>query len=267
MTKLPENVSLITGAGSGLGRALVDRFLCEGSHVGVLERSLEKAQQIEADYGDAIVVTVGDTASPADNAAAVERTIEKFGRLDTFIGNAGQWDFGTALRQLPLDAWSAAFDQLFAVNVKGYLLGARASVDALRETAGSMIFTLSNCAFLAGGGGPIYVASKHAVRGLITQLAWELHNQVRVNGVAPGLMSTEMSGSVALGQDRLSLRDLIDSAGGEDEFARRLGIPFVPAATDYVSAYVLLASNESRTTTGAIFELHGMLGPPPSPPT
>lgn len=266
MTKLAHNVTLITGGGSGLGRALVVRFLDEGARVGVLERSQEKAAELETEFGDAVAITVGDVASPADNAASVERTITAFGHLDTFIGNAGLWDFGTELVQMPLDRWSDAFDQLFAVNVKGCLLGARASIDALRESSGSMIFTLSNGAFHAGGGGPLYIASKHAIRGLIAQLAWELDNQVRVNGVAPGAMSTELGGLPAFDQAHMSLRNVIDSLGGDAAFANAIGRPFVPEANDYVSAYVLLASNESRNTTGAVFEMHGMLGAPPRPP-
>ena len=176
------------------------------------------------------------------------------------------WDFGTELVQMPLDRWSDAFDQLFAVNVKGCLLGARASIDALRESSGSMIFTLSNGAFHAGGGGPLYIASKHALRGLIAQLAWELDNQVRVNGVAPGAMSTDLGGLPAFDQAHISLRNVIDSLGGVAAFASAIGRPFVPEASDYVSAYVLLASHESRNTTGAVFEMHGMLGTPPRPP-
>jgi NAD(P)-dependent dehydrogenase (short-subunit alcohol dehydrogenase family) len=262
MSKLANNVTLITGAGSGLGRAVLVRFLTEGARVGVLEHCPQKAAQLEAEFGDAVAVTVGDVGSAADNAAAVAATISAFGRLDTFIGNAGVWDFATSLREVPLESYSEAFDQLFHVNVKGLVLGARASLEALLESAGSMIFTLSNGAFFAGGGGALYVASKHAIRGLIAQLAWELQGQVRVNGVAPGAMSTDLGGVAALGQQNFSLHNLIVSLGGEAGFAKLIGRSHVPLPDDYVAAYVLLASNESSTTTGAVFEMHGMLGAP-----
>ncbi|UQB93098.1 MULTISPECIES: SDR family NAD(P)-dependent oxidoreductase [Mycobacterium] len=262
MTKLTDNVTLITGAGSGLGRAVLVRFIAEGARVGVLERSPGKAAQLEAEFGDRVAVTVGDVGSAADNAKAVAATISAFGHLDTFIGNAGVWDFATSFLDVQLESWSEAFDQLFRVNVKGLVLGARASVDALLESAGSMIFTLSNGAYFAGGGGALYIASKHAIRGLIAQLAWELQGQVRVNGVAPGAMSTDLGGVAALGQQDLKLHNVIDSLGGEAGFAKMIGRPYVPLPEDYVAAYVLLASNESRTTTGAIFEMHGMLGAP-----
>ena len=67
-----------------------------------------------------------------------------------------------------------AFDEMFAVNVKGYLLGAKAALPELVATGGNMVFTLSNSSFLPDGGGPLYVASKHACLGLVRQLAHEL---------------------------------------------------------------------------------------------
>jgi len=265
MALLDGNVTLITGGGSGLGRAIVDRFVGEGARIGVLERSKDKAAQLEADFAGKVVVTVGDVTSADDNAAAVGAVLEAHGRLDTFIGNAGLWDFGKPLLDLPLDSLSTAFDELYSVNVKGCLLGARASVDALRQSHGSMIFTLSNAAFHAGGGGPLYVSSKHAIVGVVAQLAWELQNEVRVNGVAPGAMATDLRGLPSLGQDQTSFAMLIDSMGGEEGFAQKIGTSFLPTPDDYVMGYVLLASRESRMTNGAILQMHGMLGAPPRP--
>jgi NAD(P)-dependent dehydrogenase (short-subunit alcohol dehydrogenase family) len=264
MGLLEGNVTLITGGGSGLGRAIVDRFVREGAKVGVLELSPEKAAALEADFGDDVVVTVGSVTTGEGNRAAVDATTERFGKLDTFIGNAGVWDFGAALDDTTLDAFEAAFDELYSVNVKGYLLGAKASLEALRASGGSMIFTLSNAAFHAGGGGPLYVSSKHAVVGLIAQLAWELEDEIRVNGVAPGGMSTDLRGLGVLGQEQ-SFGALIESIGGDDAFAQMIGKKFFPTPEDYVMGYVLLASNESRATNGTVLQMHGMLGPPPKP--
>jgi 2,3-dihydroxy-2,3-dihydrophenylpropionate dehydrogenase/cis-2,3-dihydrobiphenyl-2,3-diol dehydrogenase len=260
---LDGNVTLITGGGSGLGHAIVRRFVREGAKVGVLERSPEKGARLESDFGADVRVTVGDVSSAADNTAAVTDTINSFGKLDTFIGNAGLWDFAKPLVDTPLDALGAAFDELYQVNVKGYVLGARATVDALRLSGGSMIFTLSNAAFLPGGGGPLYVSSKHAVVGLIAQLAYELEDEVRVNGVAPGIMATDMRGVPSLGQAETSFGSMIDSMGDRDALVEMLGKKFFPTPDDYVIGYVLLASGESRTTNGSVLQLHGMLSAPP----
>lgn len=263
MGLLDDNVTLITGGGSGLGWAIVQRFVAEGAKVGVLERSAEKAAKLQADFGADVNVTVGDVATAADNASSVANTIQAFGKLDTFIGNAGLWDFSTSLVDTPIETLGKAFDELYSVNVKGYVLGARASVEALRESDGSMIFTLSNAAYLAGGGGPLYVSSKHAVVGLIRQLAYELEDQVRVNGVAPGGMSTDLRGLPSLGQAETSFGGVIDSMGGGEALASKIGKKFWPKPEDYVMGYVVLASKESRATNGAVFQMHGMLSAPP----
>ena len=262
---LDGNVTLITGGGSGLGRAIVSRFLEEGARVAVLERSADKAAQLAADFGDAVWVIVGDVTSPEDNERAVAETLTAFGKLDTFIGNAGLWDFNAPLEAAPTAQLAEAFDQLFSVNVKGYLLGARASVASLRDTRGSMIFTLSNAAFLPGGGGALYVASKHAGVGLVRQLSFELEHAVRVNAVAPGGMSTDLRGPAALGQDKTSFGTVLQSFGGGAAIAERMKWNFFPEPEDYVISYVALASVQTRSTTGAIWEMHSQLGGPARP--
>jgi NAD(P)-dependent dehydrogenase (short-subunit alcohol dehydrogenase family) len=247
---LEGEVVLVTGAGSGLGLAIVERFLAEGAQVGVLEINPVKAKELEASFGDAVRVTVGDATSLVDNRRAVTDTVDAFGRLDCFVGNAGLWDFATSLAQLPDEAISQAFDEVFNLNVKGYLLGAKASLDALRATRGSMIFTVSNAGFWPSGGGPLYVSSKHAVMGLVKQLAYELCPEVRVNGVAPGGMGTDLRGPRSLG--------LADTAFGEAMPVAEMMEKYSPLElrvqpADYVGHYVLLASREnSRTVTGSV---------------
>src|SRR5208337_1786381 len=112
--------------------------------------------------------------------------------------NAGIWDSSISLAALPDDRISAAFDELFCVNVKGYLLGAKAAYRELPQTNGCIIFTVSNAVFYPCGGGPLYTASKHAVVGLIRQLAYELAPKIRVNGVAPGAIPTDLRGPRSL---------------------------------------------------------------------
>src|SRR5580658_5132166 len=181
---LEGQVALVTGGASGLGYAIVKRFLEEGARVGVLDRARERSAKLRQELGDRVVATIGDVTSLADNRRAVETTVSRFGKLDCFVGNAGIWDFSTSLAQLPDDNIGAAFDELFGVNVKGYLLGAKAAYRELAKTRGTIIYTVSNAGFYPCGGGPLYTASKHAVVGLIKQLAYELAPKIRVNGVA-----------------------------------------------------------------------------------
>ena len=90
---LEGNVAIVTGGGSGLGRALVERFIKEGARVGVLERSAERGEELRRDFGDQVEVVTGDVTTWEDNARVVEQTAARFGRLDTFIANAGIFDF------------------------------------------------------------------------------------------------------------------------------------------------------------------------------
>ena len=87
---LEGKVALITGGGSGIGRALVERFLEKGASVfGVLECLVDKAKELQSQFGDNIVVVQGDVTQLEDNERAVAETVGAFGKLDTFIGNAG----------------------------------------------------------------------------------------------------------------------------------------------------------------------------------
>ncbi|REE06610.1 NAD(P)-dependent dehydrogenase (short-subunit alcohol dehydrogenase family) [Paraburkholderia sp. BL27I4N3] len=256
MDWLKNDVALITGANSGIGRAVLRRFIAEGaSGVGVLIRNGAQADAMREEFGDRIAITVGDVRSPDANEEAVRATTKAFGKLDTMVGNAGVWDHFASLRKFDGATAKATFEEVFAVNVLGYLLAAHASAPALRETNGSMIFTLSNASFYAGGGGPVYVASKHACVGLIRQLAYELAPDVRVNGVAPGGTVTPLKGPESLGKaDRL----LSDIPGFSDAVAEAVPLGFIAQPEDHTGHYVLLASREnSRATTAEIIQSDG----------
>ena len=253
MAWLDGYVALVTGGASGIGRAVVKRFIAEGcAGVGVMVRSADQADGLVAEFGDKVVVSVGDVRSPADNVAAVEATVARFGKLDTLVGNAGVWDFFAKLEKMSTEQVAESFDEIFGVNVKGYVLAASAAAAHLRASGGSMIFTLSNSAFYAGGGGPLYVASKHAGVGLIKQLAYEFAPDVRVNGVAPGGTVTPLRGPASLGKQEKRLSEI---PGFEDSVANAMPLKFIAQPEDHTGHYVLLASKaNSRATTAAILQ-------------
>ncbi|RQR68769.1 MULTISPECIES: 3-(cis-5,6-dihydroxycyclohexa-1,3-dien-1-yl)propanoate dehydrogenase [unclassified Burkholderia] len=253
---LNDDVALITGASSGIGLAVVRRFLAEGAAgIGVLIRSAAHADMMHDEFGDRIAITVGDVRSPEANAQAVDATVRAFGKLDTLVANAGVWDHFASLRKFDGVTLKATFEEVFAVNVLGYMLAAQSAAPALRDTRGSMIFTLSNASFYAGGGGPVYVASKHACVGLIKQLAWELAPDVRVNGVAPGGTVTPLKGPQALGRENDRLSDI---PGFADAVADAMPLGFIAQPEDHTGHYVLLASRtDSPATTAAILQSDG----------
>jgi NAD(P)-dependent dehydrogenase (short-subunit alcohol dehydrogenase family) len=253
---LDGDVALVTGGGSGIGRAVVKRFLNEGARgVGVLVRSKEHIESLHEEFGDGVAVVHGDVRSAADNDAAVSATLERFGKLDTLVGNAGVWDYFAKLEKLSGQQLSESFDEIFGINVKGYVLAARAAAKALRASRGSMIFTLSNSAFYAGGGGPLYVASKHAGVGLVKQLAYEFAPEVRVNGVAPGGTATPLRGLASLGKHD---KRLSETPGFNDSVAEAMPLRFMAQPEDHTGHYVLLASRaNSRATTAHVIQSDG----------
>ena len=131
MGTLDGEVVLISGGASGLGRAIVARFLEEGARLAVFDRSAERLEELVAGDADRIEAVVGDVRSIADNQRAVDACVARFGKLDCAIGNAGIWDYSVSLDDLPADRIDDAFDELFQVNVKGYLNLAKAALPAL----------------------------------------------------------------------------------------------------------------------------------------
>jgi len=243
---LDAKVALVTGGGSGIGRAVVERFVEEGARVGVLERVPERVERLKADLGDAVVAIHGNVTRLEDNEFAVRETVRAFGGLDIFVGNAGVLDGFISLADFDRGRLGEAFDELFSVNVKGYVLGAKAALPELLKRDGCMIFTASIAGFMPGGGGPLYTASKHAVVGLIRQLACELAPKVRVNGVAPGGTLTDLRGLAVLGQSERSF------------FATHPDPARLAAPESHAGAYVFLASREnSGATTGSIIHSDG----------
>jgi len=257
MKWLEGKTALITGGGSGLGKAIVGHFIEEGAKVGVLEKSADRVQELQTEFGPAVHAVCGDVRSSADNQRAVDETVESFGQLDIFIGNAGVWDWRVPLVDIADEDLDSAFDEIMGVNVKGYLKGVKAALPQLVRNRGAIIFTLSNAATYVDGGGPLYTASKHAVVGLVRQLAHELAPHVRVNGVAPGALATDLRGAEALHQQGQSLGSL-----DFEEICKALyPLGRLPKPREYTGAYLLLASGEhAGSTTGVIINCDGGIG-------
>jgi len=255
--RLDGQVALVTGGASGLGRAIVERFVAEGARVCVLDRSRAGIDALSSDLGECVVAVEGDVRSPAANGSAVEACVERFGQLDCAIANAGIWDYSRRIADLECEQIDAAFDELMSVNVKGVLLLARAALPSLVRSEGSLLATISNAGFYPDGGGALYTASKHALVGVVRQLAFEFAPVVRVNGVAPGAIDTDLRGPASLGMDEVSIHSL-DLPSRAQSF---VPIGRVPSPEEYAWAYVFLASRkEAAPATGSVLNFDGGLG-------
>lgn len=254
--------ALVVGAGSGIGRAVVDAFLTEGARVAVLDRDAGKCAAISDALPD-LPVTVGDASTRNANDQAVAATVAAFGGLDVLVNCVGIFDFYRGLGELDADLIDDAFDEIFHTNVRSHLHSVRAALPALRDAtrrgcASAVLLTESTSAYFAGRGGVLYVASKFAVRGVVTALAQELAPDVRVNGVAPGgTLNTDLRGLDSLG---LAGKRLDDTPGRAAELAGRVPLQVALSGEDHASSYVFLASDRARGITGGVVHPDGGIG-------
>jgi NAD(P)-dependent dehydrogenase (short-subunit alcohol dehydrogenase family) len=257
MGQLDEVVTLITGGGSGLGRAIVGRFVTEGASVGVIDYDKDKLAALTDEYGDAVLTIHGDVRHLEDHQRAVSSIVDRFGRLDSLVGTAAITDYASRLDQIPLDKFENTLDEIMAVNFKGYLFAAIAARAELAKTKGSITLTLSTSGFYPGASGPLYTFSKHAGVGLVRQLAFEYSPDVRVNAVIPGgIAGSDMRGTVALGEEHTSLKTL----DRDDQVAEMTPLRRMPRDGEYPPIYVLLAGQESTVATGSFVFWDGGLG-------
>lgn len=244
MGALEGKVVILTGAGAGIGAAVVRRYVKEGAFVVGVDRS-PGVLALAEELGPAMIPIMADVSTWEGNLAAVTAAREQWGRIDMFVGNAGITDAARALADISGPDLPGAFAELFGVNVLAPMLGVRAALDDLIAARGSIILTASFASFNAAGGGALYTASKHAVLGLVRQLAYELAPDVRVNGVAPGVAPTRLKGLGSLGQDETD--SVLEGTQNV------LPLQEVPAIDAYAGIFTLLASAEqSGPMTGTV---------------
>ena len=183
-----SEVVLVTGSSSGIGRAVAERFGRDGARVVVnSSRSVEEGECVAATLPEAVYVQ-GDVSREEDARRLVATALERFGRLDVVVNNAG------TTRRVPFADLDGADDELWrrilGVNLMGPWYLSRAAVPALRETNGAIVSLGSVAGIVAGGSSLPYAVSKAALHHLTRTLAQALAPGVRVNAVAPGLVET-----------------------------------------------------------------------------
>ena len=252
--QLEGKVALITGAGSGIGKAAALLLAREGARVAALGRTADEIEQTAAEIrkagGEAIPV-VADIAKPEDMQRAVQQTVEKWGRLDIVFANAGINGVWAPLEELTPEDW----DNTLNTNLKGTFLTVKYAVPHLKRQGGSVIITASvnGTRIFSNTGATAYSCSKAGQVAFTQMAALELApHQVRVNVICPGAIETEISENTQ--QRNLEhVRIPVEYPEGSQPLTGGK-----PGSADEVAQLVLfLASDASKHITGTPIWIDG----------
>ncbi len=239
-----DSVVLITGASAGIGRAVATAFLENGAKVVLAARREDKLYEVVDRYNnDRYLIVPTDVRERAQVDELVEKAVERFGKLDVVISNAGT-NVSGPIEELTDEDWH----NMRATNVDAQIYLARAVTPHLVKSQGSLIATSSVSGLAGDWPHPGYNATKGAVSLLVQSLALQLGEKgVRVNAVAPAFTVTEMT------------QPMIDEGGQEvvEKFKSRVTLQRIAEAEDVAPAYLFLASPDARYITGVILPVDG----------
>ena len=239
---LDGKTALVTGGGSGIGRAASLAYAREGARVVVVDMNVEggeeTVQQIKEAGGEAILVHA-DVARPEDTQAMVAQAVAAFGSLDCAFNNAGI--SGGGGRRLFADYLEEDWDRVISINLKGVWLCMKAEIPQMLKQGGGAIVNTASVAGLVGiRGTAAYIAAKHGVTGLTKAAALEYASQgIRVNSVCPGYIHTPM------------VQGIFDTVEGyEDEVKSRHPVGRLGEPSEIAEAVMWLSSDAASFVTG-----------------
>jgi len=254
--RFESKVVLVTGGTSGIGRATVLAFVREGARVAFTGRRQKEGaavvEEVKRELGletgsiasteDKVLFIKSDVSKEEDVKEMVEKTVEKFGRLDVAFNNAG------VIQQpmIPIHEQNAdEFDRVMNINVRGLWLCVRAEVSQMLKNGGGVILNMSSiCGVIAYPNCEIYIASKHAVIGITKSVALTYAKQnIRVNAINPGAVKTDMWDSFE--DDKRTLLESLHPVGR-------------PGTVDEIANLTLfLCSDQASFITGQSYLIDG----------
>jgi len=250
MGKLDGMVAAVTGGASGIGEATVRRFIAEGAQVAFADRDAERgrrvAEEIAAGGGKALFVEA-DVGQEATCLAFIRQTVERFGRLNVLVNNAGIRKYQTVV-----EASAESWDEILNVNLKSYAFGAKGAIPAMRQAGGGSIVNVASIrSVIAGGNNIQYDTTKHAVAGLTRGLAMDHGPEgIRVNAVCPGPIFTPFHARRLQAAGK-TIAEYNEDAASKTMLKR-------PGTAEEVAACILfLASKDASYVTGSLLFVDG----------
>lgn len=245
-TRLHNKIALITGAGTGIGRAIALGFAREGAKLALVGRREGRLEDVAKEAGGAPLVLAGDVSQQGYIDRIVEAVNSCFGRLDVVVNNAGVLHVGTA-EQITEAQW----DQTFNINVRGLWLLSRSVVPHMRKVGGGSIINMASVLGINGARNrAAYASSKGAVILLTKCMAIDHGpDNIRVNAICPAFVETDLTAEV--------LRKAADPDAVRRERIGAHPIGRLGEPEDITGMAVYLASDESRWVTGTVLPVDG----------
>lgn len=240
--RLQNKVAIITGGGSGIGKAIAVAFVREGAKVVIAGRDRKKLDRAAVEIGADCLAVSADVSSGGSVEKLVSATLRRFKQINVLVNNAAVLLPGTAESLSEAD-----FDQTFNINVRGLWLLSRAVLPHMRAAGGGSIINIGSVLSMVGARNRVaYSASKGAVMAMTKAMALDhAGEKIRVNCIAPGIVETEMVARFSTDENARKQRVALHPMG-------RFGRPL-----EIASAAVFLASDESAWTTGSVVTIDG----------
>jgi NAD(P)-dependent dehydrogenase (short-subunit alcohol dehydrogenase family) len=240
--QLENKIAIVTGASAGIGLAIAEKFLSEGAKV-VLSDVNEAGQEIANKYGDQAMFIKCDVSKSAEIDALVKSCVDKFGRLDIMVNNAGIATAGNAN-----DTTDEVWHKTIEVNLSGVFYGLRAASQVmLQQKSAGTIINMASIAGLVGFNGSLaYCASKGGIVQLTRSAAVGLaKDKIRVNAIAPGVIDTNMT------------KAYLADPGFQQLMANMAPMGHAGVPNNIAEAALYLASDAASYTTGQILAVDG----------